>query len=181
MKKSILAFALLIATSAAFAQKKTTTSGSVSFDATTSSDALPKADNKTAIASLDTKTGAVAFETVIKNFTFSNPKIQEHFNGATWMDSDKFPTATFKGKLTNPAAVNFKKDGTYTADVEGDLTLHGITQKVKTTATFVVVGKKVTSTSAFTIKLEDYKVEGGAIAAGKVSKEPKITVSAEFK
>ena len=181
MKKTILFFGLLIAASATFAQKKTTTSATIAFDATTSLDALPKAENKTAVASLDTKTGAVAFESVIKNFAFSNPKIQEHFNTAGWMDSDKFPTATFKGMITNLSAVNFKKDGTYTANVEGDLTMHGETQKVKTVATIVVSGKTITTTSNFTVKLEDYKVSGGAIAAGKVTKEPKITVTAEFK
>jgi len=181
MKKAVFTFALILATAASFAQKKTTTSGTVSFDATTSSDALPKADNKTTIAKLDVQTGEVAFETAIKNFTFGNPKIQEHFNGARWMDSDKYPTATFKGTITNLAAVNFKKDGTYTANVTGDLTIHGVTQQASTTATFVVAGKKVTSTSSFSIKLEDYKVDGAAVAAGKVSKEPKITVVAEFK
>ncbi len=34
--------------------------------------------------------------------------------------------------------------------------------------------------SDFTIKLEDYNVNGGAIGAGKVSKEPTISVAADF-
>ena len=182
MKKSILLFALVGFTTIAFAQKKkTTTSATINFDATTSSDKMPKADNKTVVASIDTKTGNVAFESIIKSFTFSNPKMQEHFNGASWMDSDKFPTATFTGKITNVAAVNFKKDGTYNAEVAGDLTMHGVTKPVTTTATVVVAGKAVTTTTNFSVKLADYNVTGGAIAAGKVATEPKITVTAEFK
>lgn len=180
MKKTIIMFALVLATAASFAQKKTTTSSTVSFDATTEKDAMPKADNKTAIAKLDTKTGEVAFETTVKNFTFANPKMQEHFNGAGWMDSDKYPTATFKGNIINLKAVNFSKDGTYKADVTGDLTIHGVTQKAITTATLVVAGPKVTSTSVFNVKLEDYKVDNVAVGGGKVSKEPKVTVVAEF-
>ena len=54
----------------------------VSFDATTSIDALPKADNKTVIGAIDTKTGAVQFEANVKNFAFANPTMQGHFNGA---------------------------------------------------------------------------------------------------
>jgi polyisoprenoid-binding protein YceI len=182
MKKSILLFALAGLTTIAFAQKKkTTTSATITFDATTSSDKMPKADNKTVVASIDSKTGSVAFESIIKSFTFSNPKMQEHFNGASWMDSDKFPTATFTGKITNIAAVNFKKDGTYNAEVTGDLTMHGITKPVTTTATVVVAGKVVSTTTNFSVKLADYNVTGGAIAAGKVATEPKITVTAEFK
>ena len=180
MKKTSLFLALVLTTGALFAQKKTTTSASIGFDATTSKDALPIAENKTSIAALDTKTGAVAFETVIKNFDFSNPTIQEHFNSAGWMDSEQFPVANFKGSITNLADVKFDSNGSYNADVEGDLTIHGVTQKIKTKATIEVEGKKISSKSTFTIKLEDYKVTGKAIAAGKVSAEPSITVSAEF-
>ncbi|MGZ8509729.1 MAG: hypothetical protein ACXWWA_05105, partial [Chitinophagaceae bacterium] len=85
MKKTILLLSLVIATGGLFAQKKTTTSATVSFDATTSLDALPKADNKTVIGALDTQTGAVQFEANVKNFTFKNPMMQEHFNGEKWM------------------------------------------------------------------------------------------------
>lgn len=180
MKRSILSITLVLATGLLFAQKKTTTSAIIGFDATTSIDKLPKAENKTVIASLDTKTGKLAFEVNIKNFAFSNPRIQEHFNGAGWMNSDQFPTATFKGDITNLAAVNFSKDGSYLAAVKGELTLHGVTKPVEASGIIVVNGTSIRMTSDFTIKLEDYGVNGGAIAAGKVSKEPTITVAAEF-
>lgn len=49
MKRIILALALVALTGSAFAQKKTTSSATVSFDATTPKDAFPKAENKTAI------------------------------------------------------------------------------------------------------------------------------------
>lgn len=180
MKKTVLSIALVLATGLIFAQKKTTTSAIISFDATTSIDKLPKADNKTAIASLDTKTGKLAFEVTIKNFAFSNPRIQDHFNGAGWMDSEQFPTASFKGDISNAKAVNFAKDGTYPVTVKGDLTIHGVTKPVETTGSITVNGKTISAASDFSIKLEDYGVNGGAIAAGKVSKEPKISVVAEF-
>jgi len=180
MKKTSLFLALALSTGALFAQKKTTTSATIGFDATTPKDALPKAENKTSIASLDTKKGTVAFESVIKNFSFGNPMMQEHFNSAGWLDSDKYPVANFKGSITNLSDINFDKDGTYAANVEGDLTIHGVTQPVKTKAAITVAGKTITSKSEFKIKLEDYKVTGGAIAAGKVATEPAITVSATF-
>ena len=80
MKKSTLVLALVFAASAAFAQQKTTTCATVAFDATTPKDALPKAENKTVIGSIDFTTGDVAFEANVKNYNFSNPKIQGHFN-----------------------------------------------------------------------------------------------------
>ncbi len=180
MKKTIL-FALLLSSATLFAQKKTTTSGNINFDATTSTDALPKAENKAVVASLDPKTGKLAFEAIIKSFEFSNPRIQDHFNGKGWMDSEKFPTATFEGTITNLSTINFSKDGTYEAEVEGTLTLHGETKKIKLPAVITVNGKSLHAVAEITIKLEDFKVDGPAIAAGKVAKEPKITIDVNFK
>ncbi len=181
MKKTALLFVLSLVTCFAIAQKKlVTTSATINFDATTSLDALPKASNKTVIASLSTKTGDIAFEAAIKNFTFTNPKIQEHFNGEGWMNSDQFATATFKGKITDLTKVNFNKNGSYTVPVSGILMIHGESNPVTSTATIVVDGKKISTSSNFSIALEDYKVKGGAIGAGKVAKNPTITVQADF-
>ncbi|MEO6730289.1 MAG: YceI family protein [Ferruginibacter sp.] len=181
MKKSLLFIALVVAAGSLFAQKKTTTSATVNFDATTSLDQLPKAENKTVVAAIDPAKGTLGFEVIMKNFTFGNPRIQEHFNGPKWLDSEKFPTATFKGNITNLSAIDFKKDGTYDADVAGDLTIHGVTKPVKTTGKITVNGQALAAAADFAIKLEDYGVDGPAIAAGKIAKEPKITVSAEMK
>ena len=159
--------------------KKTTTSGTIGFDATTSLDALPKAENKTVVAAMDPKSGSLAFEAIVKSFSFSNPMMQEHFNSPKWMDSDKFPTATFKGKITNMDAINLKKDGSYPAEVTGDLTIHGVTKPLTTKGLVIVSGKTITTTSDFTVKLEDYGITGKT--GGKVSTEPKITISVEFK
>lgn len=178
MKKSILFIALIAATGSLFAQKKTTTSGTINFDATTSLDPLPKAENKTVIVAMDPSNGSLAFEVIIKNFAFANPKMQVHFNSPVWMDSEKYPTSAFKGNITNLAAIDLSKDGAYDADVAGDLTIHGVTKPVKTAGKIVVTGKAVSVNAEFTIKLEDYGVNGPAIGAGKVSKEPKIAISA---
>ncbi len=152
----------------------------VAFDASTSIDNLPKAENKTAIAAIDPSKNTVQFEATIKNFEFANPKIQEHFNQESWLNSDKFPKATFSGAITNPSAVNFKKGGTYNVTVEGDLTIKGKTNKVAAPATIVVVGNTLKTSAAFNIKLGDFGVEGQPITAGKVSAEPTISVSAEL-
>ncbi len=178
MKKTTLIIALGLMASVTFAQKKTTTSASINFDATTSLDDKPKAENKTVVAAIDTKTGTVAFEAIMKSFSFGNPMMQEHFNGAKWMDSEKFPKATFKGTITNLSEVNFAADGSYKANVEGELTMHGITKPVKTTADVTIAGGTVIAKSDFTINGADY---GIGDADGKVAKEPKISVVAEMK
>lgn len=179
MKKSILILALVAATGSVFAQKKTTTSATVAFDASTSIDNLPKAENKTVIGSIDPATGAVAFEANVKNFAFANPTIQEHFNGANWMNSDQNPTFSFKGNLGN--GVDYTKDGVYKATADGNLTVKGTSKKISVPVTVTVKGGTINTSSNFSIKLADYGISGAPIEGGKVAKEPKITVNADFK
>lgn len=178
MKKATLILALTMTAGILFAQKKTTTSATVKFDATTAADALPAAENKTVIAALDTKSGTVAFEAQVKGFNFSNAMMQEHFNGPKWMDSEKNPTSTFSGKITNLGDIDFSKDGTYTANIEGDLSMKGISKPLTGKATLVIKGGAIHATSDFTIKLTDYSLNN---AGGKLADQPKISVSADFK
>jgi polyisoprenoid-binding protein YceI len=181
MKKTILILALVTLTGSLFAQRKTTTSATVSFNATTSIDNLPKADNKTVIAAIDTKTGVVQFEANVKSFAFANPTMQGHFNSDRWMNSDAFPTLSFKGTITNLSDVNLAKDGSYTANVDGTLSIRGKEQKITVPANITVKGGVISATSDFSVKLADYEISGAPVEAGKVSKEPKISVWAEFK
>lgn len=180
MKKTIVLLALIIATGHLYAQKLTTTSAVISFDATTPKDALPKAENKSVIAALNKTTGELAFEAAVNNFAFTNPTIQEHFNGAKWMNSGEFPKFSFKGNIKKLSEVKFKKNGSYDIVVVGDLTVKGITKPISVPATVVVKDDAVSATSSFKIKLADFGITGGAIDAGKVDPDPKVSVSVSF-
>ncbi len=180
MKKITLFLAFVITAGSLFAQKKTTSTATVSFDATTEKDALPKAENKTGIASIDTKTGAVAFEVAVKNFAFSNPRIQDHFNGANWLNSDQFPKFSFTGTIEKVSKIKFTKNGTYTVKVNGNLTVKDISKPLTAEAVFTVADGKVKATTNFTIALADYNITGQPVEAGKISRNPKVSVAAEF-
>jgi polyisoprenoid-binding protein YceI len=180
MKKTLILLALILTTGAVFAQKKTTTSATVTFDATTEKDALPKAENKTVIAAIDTKTGTVAFEAAVKNFTFGNPRMQAHFNGSEWLNSDTYPSITFTGKIEKMKDVNFTKDGEYKVKVSGILKVKDISQEQKVDGLVIVTGGKISVSTLFSVKLEDYKISGQPVDAGKVAKEPRVTVNADF-
>ena len=181
MKKTTLFLGLVIAAGSLFAQKKTTTSATVSFDATTALDAGPKADNKTVIGAIDTKTGSVQFEASVKNFSFANPLMQEHFNGEKWLNSDEFPKFTFNGNIVDTSSVNFASDGSYTTEVEGVLSIKRKEQKVKVPGTIVVKDGSLAVSANFSIALADYGISGAPIDGGKVAKNPKISVTADFK
>lgn len=179
MKKTVLLLSLVAFTSVLFAQTKKTTSATVAFDATTPKDALPKAENKTVIAEIDTKSGQIGFEAAVKNFTFTNPTIQAHFNEERWLNSDKFPAFTFMGKITDVTKYNFSKNGVYNVTVTGQLTIKDKTNNVTTPATIEVKNGTLIASASFSIVLADYGIQVGT--AGKIAGEPKITVAAELK
>lgn len=62
-----------------------------------------------------------------------NPALDAHLKAADFLDTAKFPTATFK-------ATAIKLTGQRTADITGDLTLHGVTRPVTVAATFNQAG-----------------------------------------
>jgi polyisoprenoid-binding protein YceI len=181
MKKTILFLALAFLTTGLFAQKKTTTSAVIAFDASTALDNMPKAENKTAIGAIDTKTGSIAFEATVKNFTFANPTMQGHFNGEKWLNSDTYPSFIFKGNIVDMSTVDFSKDGSYKTEAEGTLTIKGKDKKIKVPGTIVVKGETISVSSNFSVNVADFAITGVPIDAGKVSKQPKIRVNAELR
>ncbi len=175
MKKSTFLFALMLASAGLFAQAKKTTSATISFDATTPADGVAKAENKTVIAALDPKTGSVQFEAAVKNFAFENKKVEEHFNAERWLNSEKFPKFSFKGKIEDQSKVNFKKDGVYNVSVAGDLTIKETTKAITAPASITIKGGKISSIANFIVNLPDF----GVMADGKkISKDAKVSVEA---
>ena len=131
-------------------------------------------------SALDTQSGMFVFKVLMKSFVFEKALMQEHFN-ENYVESDKYPLATFKGKVKNIQEINFTKPGSYDAEVEGDLTIHGKTNHVATTGTFTVSGDNVSGKSSFTIKLADYNIKIPGIVEGKIAEEILITTTIVLK
>ena len=139
-----------------------------------------EAHNRQVNAALDTQTGDFVFKVLMKSFIFEKALMQEHFN-ENYVESDKYPNATFKGRITNLEDIDFSKPGGYEAVVEGELTIHGQTNKVKENGMFEVKSGSINGTTKFTIKLGDYKIGIPGAVAGKLSEVIEITVDIELK
>ena len=176
MKRNLLiALVLVLSTSVSFAQDRFyTKTGKITFY---SKAPLEEDDavNKTVTAVLDSKTGAIQFLALMKGFEFEKQLMQQHFN-ENYVESDKFPKSEFKGTITNNSEINYAKDGTYTAQVKGQLTIHGITKNITTTGTFKIIGGNIDASSTFNVLLSDYNIKIPAIVKDKVSNTIKIVV-----
>lgn len=151
-----------------------TKTGKVYFDCTGGVEKI-EATNKSVVCALDTKSGAVQFSLLMKGFEFEKALMMEHFN-ENYVESDLHPKSEFTGKITNTAEINYAKDGTYSAKVQGKLKIHGITRDIATTGKVVVQNGKITVQAEFSIVLEDYKVAIPALVKDKISKNARIIV-----
>ena len=181
MKKIIFALGLLsFSTTALFAQKYMTRTGKVIFDATsTSSPEKIIAKNNEVASILNTTTGDLVFQVMVKSFKFEKQLMEEHFN-ENYMETDKFPKSDFNGKITNLADINFAKDGEYKTTVTGKLKIHGAENEVSVPGTIIVTGKNVKLVAKFTAKLSDYKITIPKLVEDKVAKAATITLDAEL-
>ena len=135
--------------------------------------------NKSVTAVLDAKSGALQFSVLMKGFEFDKALMQEHFN-ENYIESDKFPKADFKGTITNNNDIDYSKPGTYTANVNGKLTIRGVTKDVQTTGTIKVEGENLATTSAFNILLSDYNIKIPAVVKDKINNNVRISVNTKL-
>jgi hypothetical protein len=178
MKRLFLLFFLLNIVLAANAQKFMTKNGYIGFYSHTPMEDI-KADNNQVVGALDIKSGEIVFQALIKSFHFDRALMEEHFN-ENYMESDKFPKSVFKGKITNPSSVDFTKTGTYDVTVEGDLTIHDVTNKISTKGTIEVISGGINANSKFKIVPEDYKINIPGVVKEKFEKALEVTVSMKY-
>ena len=170
---------LFLITGQVSAQKYVTKNGFIKFYSEAPLETI-QADNRQVNAALDAATGEFVFKVLMKSFEFKKALMQEHFN-ENYVESDKFPNSTFSGKITNINQIDFTKEGTYEAQVEGDLTIHGVTKKVSEKGTFTVkAGDKVHGMSKFNVKVSDYDIKIPGTVVNNISQTIEVTVDVEL-
>jgi polyisoprenoid-binding protein YceI len=141
----------------AFSQKKySTKTGHAYFFSDSPMEKIEANNNQ--VTAIITETGEVAFRVTMKAFEFEKALMQEHFN-ENYVESEKYPRATFEGKVLNMKEVNLAKDGVYKVQVEGDLALHGVTKKITESGTITIKDGKVNINCEFNILLSDYNIK----------------------
>ncbi len=138
-----------------------------------------EAKNTSAVSVLDVESGALEFAVLIKAFEFQKSLMQEHFN-ENYMESEKFPKATFKGQVTNISSVKMTTDGNYPIEITGTLIMHGVSKEISTTGTIKVSGGNIGGRSEFLVKPEDFNIAIPSVVKEKIEKELKVTVEANY-
>jgi hypothetical protein len=182
MKNIFFTAILLFFTTTILSQEKlTTTSGHIKFFSTTPVEDI-EANNYKVTSNLTPSTGVLVFSVPMQSFEFSKAKMQKHYNSKKFLNTKKFPKGKFKGTITNLTDIDFSKNGSYSANISGKLTIHGVTKDVSEILKLDVKDGAVSGLTEFNITLADY---GIVFAKGKpstnIGKTIKITAVLNFK
>jgi len=121
--------------------------------------------------------GDLVFAVNINSFKFPKSLMQEHFN-SDYMESDKYPKATFRGKINEH--IDVTKNGTYPVNATGDLEVHGVKQNRTVQGKLTVNNGSITLNSEFMVKCADHHIDIPKIVFHNIAESIKLTVVANY-
>jgi hypothetical protein len=180
LNKLVLLLALvLVANHACIAQTQrqlySTTTGSITFVSNAPLETITATTRKTE-GVLDATSMTFAFAVPITSFEgFNNGLQRQHFY-ENYMESDKYPEATFSGKIIEQ--VDLTSPGNYSVRAKGLLKIHGSSRERIIKANIVSNGHTLEITSSFFVPLADHKIEIPRIVNQKIAREIEVSLMA---
>lgn len=153
------------------------TKGSIAFNSDAPMELIKASSNELA-GLFDTNTKKFAFRIKVNSFEGFNSALQkEHFN-ENYMESNKFPYASFDGKVIED--IDYSKPGTYNVRAKGNLSVHGVVQERILKVDITVKQQGVSVKSNFTVLLADHNITIPKVVHEKLASEIKVEVKAEL-
>jgi polyisoprenoid-binding protein YceI len=177
MKKiNIIVLALLFYNSAVAQDKFLTKEGYVSFFSHSLVEDI-KAENNQVLSIIDTVTGKIAIQMLMRSFMFKKALMQEHFN-ENYVESYKYPKATFSGELLNFSGLNATNNET---EIVGTLTIHGEAKEISTKVLVEKGADGITLKGNFNVDVADFKIKIPAIVSNNIAKTIKVSFELHHK
>ena len=111
------------------------------------------------------------------DFKFKSSFMQEHYN-ENYMESEKFPFATFIGKVNE--VVDYTKDGTTQVTMTGKLSMHGVELPRTLTGSVIVSNGVITMDSKFDVVVADHKIKVPSLYVAKIAEIINVTFHTEM-
>ncbi len=127
---------------------------------------------------IDPLNGNFAFSVRNKTFRGFNSVLQEEHFHESYMESHRYETSSFTGKIIEK--IDFSKNGTQTIRAKGKLNVHGIERERIIQSVVDVNGKQMTIKSTFSIPLAEHNISIPKIVHQKIAEEIKVTINATF-
>lgn len=137
-----------------------------------------KADNLKASSMMNISTTDIAFVVPIREFSFEKKLMQEHFN-EKYLESEKYPKATFSGKLDG--FISTGAPGIQQVKAKGKLAIHGVTKDVEISGTAESTTQHILIKSKFIVRLEDYKIKIPQLMWQNIAEQVEVSVEFTYK
>lgn len=119
-----------------------------------------------------------AFTIIVNTFKgFNSPLQEEHFN-ENYLETDKYPRASFEGKIIED--IDITRDGNYSIRAKGNLSVHGVVQERIIKCDLSIKNNMVSVKSNFTVLLADHNITIPKVVHEKLASEIKIEVKADL-
>ena len=135
-----------------------------------------EAVNEDAVSAFNASTGEIAFSIPIVGFQFAKSLMQEHFN-ENYLESDKYPTATFTGTVTG---YDLKNSGFQKAKATGKMRIHGVEKKIMIEGEMKIDDNQLTIKSVFPITIADYDIDIPKVVFYNIAEVVEVTVNFEY-
>ncbi len=159
------------------AQKYFTRTGVTQFEASEKAFEPIAATNKSTTVLLNTNTGAIAAQVFMAGFQFKNALMQEHFN-ENYMESHKYPKATFKGELQDFSNENLKRNSSF--ELSGTLSVKGVEKEIETTVTVKEENNRIYISGSFYVSPNDFGIKIPSIVREKIAQQIQISIAYEL-
>ena len=130
--------------------------------------------NEKVAAVIDSESGEVAIILVMNEFQFEKKLMQEHFN-ENYAESEKYPKATFNGRISNNGEVDYQSPGEYQVRISGAMTIHGITREISVPGTIIVNRNGISAQTKFLLNPEDYDINIPKVVRNNIAENMEIT------
>lgn len=136
-----------------------------------------KADNNQVLSIVDTETGEIAIQLLMRSFMFKKALMQEHFN-ESYVESYKYPKATFTGTIKNITDLN---DQNMETEIVGTLSLHGRDKEISTKVDVKKSGDSLILSGNFTVEVADFDIKIPKIVENNIAKIIKVSFELHHK
>lgn len=128
---------------------------------------------------IDVQKKQFAFRIDMRSFMgFNSPLQREHFN-ENYMESERYPEATFTGKIIEDN--DLTRDGEYEVRAKGKMYIHGIAQERIIKAHVSTKNGKMSISAAFMVSLADHDIKIPRVVYDKLAPDISVTVKADLK
>ena len=159
----------------ASAQRLQIKSGEISFASNAQLEVINATSNKVQ-GIINITTSEFAFKVDIRSFNGFNSELQRQHFYENYMETEKFPSASFSGKIIEQ--IDFSQDGTMEVRAKGDLDIHGEKQNRIIKCKVTIKNHTAILDSHFLVLLIDHNIKIPKIVNQKIATEIEVVFKA---